>query len=56
MSFKKECYVMIEMTRRSLSFLAIIASLTFAAHTERFIGLVVFYSYDENVPGADEEK
>ena len=39
-----------------LSFLAIIASLTFAAHAEEFIGHVVFYSYDENLPATEEEK
>jgi len=44
------------MMKLFLSFLAIIASLTFAAHAEEFIGQVVFYSHDENLPTTDEEK
>ena len=45
------------MMKLFLSFLAIIASLTFAAHAEEFIGHIVFYSYDENLTATtDEEK
>jgi hypothetical protein len=44
------------MMKLFLSFLAIIASLAFAAHAEEYIGHVVFYSYDENLPANDKEK